>query len=171
MWSRSPISPSSVAGAAPSPPGGRPLSAVPMHLKVRLNCGIAKKVSAVRPPSSVASRHLPPRRGRLLRRDGCMKWFLSPISPSSVAGATPSPPGGRLFPAVQIFYVLLLNHACKSALYLMLTNHRGKPSPGWGRWREATDEGETGERTHITPHPQFSPHHKIEGLIKVLEDS
>ncbi len=31
----------------------------------------------------------------------------------------------------------------------MLTNHRGKPSPGWGRWREATDEGEIGEWNHF----------------------
>ncbi len=71
------------------------------------------------------------------------------VPPSSGAGAPPSPPGGRLPSAAQIFSVLLLNPACKSALYLPITNCRSSLPPGGEGGASAPDEGETGERTHI----------------------
>ncbi len=59
-----------------------------------------------------------------------MKWFHPPISPSSVAGAPPSPPGGRLLFAVQIFSVLLLNLPDESAMSLTMRDCRSSLPPG-----------------------------------------
>ena len=48
------------------------------------------------------------------------------------------------------FLTAPLNRTDQSAMYLTVTNSRKQPSPGWGRWREATDEGETGEWNRAT---------------------
>ena len=77
----------------------------------------------------------------------------SPVSPSSVAGATPSPPGGRLLSAVQILFVLLLNLTDKSALSLYFAKNRSSLPPGGEGGASAMDEGETGERTIERPAP------------------
>ena len=122
-------------------------------------------------PSSVASRKLlavflPPPGGR--HGEQILRWFHSPISPSSGTGVPPSPPGGRLRSVVHHFQAIPLSHTYKSALFLTTRNCRSSLPPGGGRktassLREATDEGETGERHHRTPRTHPS--------VKVFEDS
>ena len=99
--------------------------------------------------------------GRLLRRDGCMKWFHPPISPSSVASRHLPHPGEGFFRLCKILYVLLLilllirllNPACKSALYQSITDCRSSLPPGGEGVAPATDEGEIGEWNHFMQLP------------------
>ena len=79
------------------PQRGRLLRLFREIVRWRLNCGgiDGKSAPPVCPHPSPAAPPSP-QRGRLLRRDDCVARFHSPASPSSVAGATPSPPGGRL---------------------------------------------------------------------------
>ena len=74
--------------------------------------------------------------------------------------APPSPPGGRLPLAVRICSVLLFNLTKKSALSLTTRDRRRSLPPGGEGGAPATDEGETGERTHVTqpshPAPESS---------------
>ena len=100
---------------------------------VRAGCGAVGLRRSCKKPS--------PLKKRLLRQGSCMKWFHSPISPSSVAGAPPSPPGGRLPSAVRICSVLLPNLTKKTALSLTTRDCRSSLPLRGGRWREATDEG------------------------------
>ena len=72
----------------------------------------------------------------------------SPVSPSSVAGATPSPPGGRLLSVVRILFGLLLNLTDKSALSLYFAKNRSSLPPGGEGGAPAPDEGEIGEWNH-----------------------
>ncbi len=136
------------------PTRGKATAVVPVRLKSASELWWnGRDVSTVRPPSSVASRHLPPQRGRLLRRDGCVTWFRSPILPSSVAGATPSPPGGRLLRQSLVvrdradFSVRL-----RSKTEKICTAERSLP-PGGEGGTPVPDEGETGERTMLRNHP------------------
>ena len=56
-------------------------------------------------------------------------------------------PGEGFFRLCKFCYILLLNPAYKSALYLSNTNCRSSLPPGGEGVAPATDEGETGERT------------------------
>ena len=71
------------------------------------------------------------------------KKVRSPISPSSIACGATFPTQGEGFGDTA-----LLCTASKSAQYLNFTNRRKKPSPWVGKVApQATDEGETGERS------------------------
>ena len=80
-------------------------------------------------------------------QEGCQEWSRSSILPSSVAGAPPSPPRGRLRSVVQHFQAIPLSHTYKSALSLTTRDCRSSLPPGGEGGAPATDEGETGERT------------------------
>ena len=66
-------------------------------------------------------------------------------------------PGEGFFRLCKFCYILLLNPAYKSALYLSNTNCRSSLPPGGEGVAPATDEGETGERTHAGNPAQTSP--------------
>ena len=74
----------------------------------------------------------------------------SPVSPSSVAGAPPSPPGGRLLrQSLTVRDIADSSGRLRSRTEKIRTAGRSLP-PGGEGGASATDEGEIGERNHVT---------------------
>ena len=106
-------------------------------------------VSPVRPPSSGAGAPPSPSKGKATTA-GWLRYVV-PLADFALIRrfAPPSPPGGRLLPAVRIFSVLLLNLPDESAMSLTMRDCRSSLPPGGEGGAPAPDEGETGERTHV----------------------
>ena len=115
-------------------------------------------VSPVRPPSSGAGAPPSPSKGKATTA-GWLRYVV-PLADFALIRrfAPPSPPGGRLLPAVRIFSVLLLNLPDESAMSLTMRDCRSSLPPGGEGGAPAPDEGEIGERTHVMhPSPSLPP--------------
>ena len=96
----------------------------------------------------VAPQNLPLRFARFVCRGGlALCGYVRRFRPHPALARHLPHPGEGFFRLCKFCYILLLNPAYKSTLYLSNTNCRSSLPPGGEGGAPATDEGEIGERT------------------------